>query len=106
MNDSQSILVLLSGIFTIIMFVIVMIKGPLITPLSKAKFSTEELPKLIKLIIGVVCVSAILGYSVNLQTLEVGQYIILNVFIGSVLGASLWLFHDDKSDKSKFRRDS
>lgn len=66
------------------------------------RFSTKELPTLIKFLASVVGASAIIGFYVNLPVASVGWYILLNAFIGTVTGAYLWLFHDDKSDKNKY----
>ncbi len=101
MNDSQAIPVLISILFSTVMFIIVLIKGPRISPFTKAKFSTKKLPMLIKFLIGVACVSVAIGFFFNQQIEAVGQYILLNCFIGLVMGVNLWLFQDTNSDKNK-----
>jgi hypothetical protein len=105
MDDSQSTLVLISGAFSTVMFVLLLVKGPRISPFTKAKFSTKELPTFLRFLVGVVCASIVVGLFFKLDLLELGQYILLNFFIGSGMGAGLWLFHDTKPDKDKSHSD-
>ena len=96
MNDTESLLVMTSIAFAIVMFGVVLVKGPRISPFTKAKFSTKDLPKLIVFLVAVVCGSAIVGFFFKVRLEAVGQYILLNLFIGLVMGTWLWLFHDPK----------
>lgn len=103
MNDTESLLVMTSLTFAIVMFGVVLVKGPKISPFTKAKFSTKNLPNLITFLVAVACASAIIGLFFKVRLEAVGQYVLLNLFIALVMGTSLWLFHDPKPPKVGFK---
>jgi len=95
MNDSESKLVFMSLIFGLTLFVISVVKGPRLTFLSnKAYVDTARLRGFLKFLLIVAVLSIPIGYAVTRLSFVVFKFVGFNVFMGAIMGSSLFLIRE------------
>lgn len=98
--DAESVLVVCSFVFTIILYTIIMVRGPRPGIMNKGVyFDKTRLPSYFKFLVIVVLLSLVFGYTVTLQVQLAFGFAGLNILLAAIMGLNLFLFR--KSSKTE-----
>jgi len=99
MDNSESVLVLISFIFAIVLFVIILFRGPNMGIVNKGiYFDKSQIPLFLKFLLAVVIVSFPIGLVVAADAKQALGFTGLNSLLAAIMGLNLFLYKRRSSD--------
>jgi len=102
MNYDESVLVFSSIIFTIVLYILMLIKGPRISILKNTTyFDKTKLPTLFKILLVVVLLSIGIGFIVTQRLSLILQYAGINLLVSIIMVPSLTILRGQRPNKKR-----
>ncbi len=93
MKDTESLLVLLSLMFGILMYIFILIRGPRLGIINKlAYFDKKRLPVYLKFLSIVIVASVSIGLIITRDTALLLKYVGLNLLFAVILGPNIFMY--------------